>query len=36
LLLDLAEELGINPYGLSKVDERVLADALKYLETQKI
>jgi hypothetical protein len=35
LLLDLAEELGINPYGLSKVDERVLADALKYLETQK-
>jgi hypothetical protein len=36
LLLDLAEELGINPYGLSKVDERVLADALKYLETQKV
>ena len=36
LLLDLAEELGVNPYGLSKVDERVLADALKYLETQKV
>lgn len=36
LLLDLAEEQGINSYGLSKVDERLLADAMKYLETQKL
>lgn len=36
LLLDLAEEQGINTYGLSKVDERLLAEAMKYLETQKL
>lgn len=36
LLLDLAEEQGINSYGLSKVDERLLAEAMKYLETQKL
>jgi hypothetical protein len=35
LLIKLAEELKINPYGLAKVDERLLTDALKYLETQK-
>lgn len=35
LLLDLAEELGVSSYGLSKVDERLLAEAMKYLETQK-
>jgi hypothetical protein len=35
LLLDLAEELKVNPYGLSKVDERLLSDAMKYLEDQK-
>ena len=36
LLLDLAVELDINNYGLSKVDERLLVQAMKYLETQKI
>ena len=36
LLLDLATELEVNPYGLSKVDERLLTDALKYLEEQKL
>lgn len=36
LLLDLAQELSINQYGLSKVDERLLTKAIKYLETQKI
>jgi len=36
LLLELAEELGISAYGLSKVDERLLADAMKYLEEQKL
>lgn len=35
LLLDLAEELEVNTYGLSKVDERLLAEAMRYLETQK-
>ncbi len=35
LLLDLADELGVNNYGLSKVDERLLAEAMRYLETQK-
>lgn len=35
LLLDLAEELDVNSYGLAKVDERILAEAMKYLETQK-
>lgn len=36
LLLELASELGVNSYGLSKVDERLLADAMKYLEEQKL
>lgn len=36
LLLDLAEEQQVNAYGLSKVDERLLAEAMKYLETQKL
>lgn len=35
LLLELAAELDVNNYGLSKVDERLLAEAMKYLETQK-
>jgi hypothetical protein len=35
LLLDLAEELNVNSYGLSKVDERLLSDAMTYLEDQK-
>jgi hypothetical protein len=35
LLIDLAAELDINNYGLSKVDERLLADAMNYLEDQK-
>ncbi|WP_420554787.1 hypothetical protein [Neptuniibacter marinus] len=35
LLIDLAEELDVNNYGLSKVDERLLADAMNYLEDQK-
>jgi hypothetical protein len=35
LLLELAMELDVNNYGLSKVDERLLAEAMKYLETQK-
>lgn len=35
LLLDLAEELGVKNYGLSKVDERLLAEAMNYLENQK-
>jgi hypothetical protein len=35
LLLDLAQELDIDPYGLSKVDERLLSEAMKYLENQK-
>lgn len=36
LLLELAEELGVSSYGLSKVDERLLTDAMKYLEEQKL
>jgi hypothetical protein len=36
LLLDLAEEQQVNAYGLSKVDERLLAEAMKYLESQKL
>jgi len=36
LLLELASELGIDPYGLNKVDERLLTDAMKYLEDQKL
>lgn len=36
LLLELAVELEVNPYGLSKVDERILAEAMKYLEEQKL
>ena len=36
LLLELASELGIDPYGLNKVDERLLSDAMKYLEEQKL
>jgi hypothetical protein len=36
LLLDLATELKVNQYGLSKVDERLLVDAMKYLEEQKL
>lgn len=35
LLLDLAVEFDINNYGLSKVDERLLVDAMKYLDNQK-
>lgn len=35
LLMDLAQELDVNKYGLSKVDERLLAEAMKYLENQK-
>jgi len=35
LLLDLAEELNVSSYGLSKVDERLLSDAMRYLEEQK-
>jgi hypothetical protein len=35
LLLDLATEYGIKEYGLAKVDERLLTDAMEYLETQK-
>lgn len=35
LLVNLADELDINSYGLSKVDERLLSDALKYIENQK-
>lgn len=35
LLLDLADELGVSNYGLSKVDERLLTEAMRYLETQK-
>lgn len=35
LLLELSVELGINNYGLSKVDERLLVNAMKYLDTQK-
>ncbi len=35
LLLDLAGELGVSTYGLSKVDERLLTEAMRYLETQK-
>jgi hypothetical protein len=34
LLLSLASEFNIKEYGLSKVDERLLKDAMKYLETQ--
>lgn len=36
LLLELASELNVNSYGLSKIDERLLADAMKYLEEQKL
>ena len=35
LLLQLAAELDVDNYGLNKVDERLLSEALKYLETQK-
>lgn len=35
LLIELANEFDINEYGLSKVDERLLTAAMKYLETQK-
>ena len=35
LLLELAVELDVNNYGLNKVDERLLTEALKHLETQK-
>ncbi|NRP60369.1 hypothetical protein [Marinobacterium sp. xm-d-564] len=35
LLLELAVEMDVNNYGLSKVDERLLAEAMKFLETQK-
>ncbi|MDA3807657.1 MAG: hypothetical protein PF440_07075 [Thiomicrorhabdus sp.] len=35
LLISLADELNIDPYGLAKVDERLLSEALKYLESQK-
>jgi hypothetical protein len=35
LLLGLASEFNIKEYGLSKVDERLLKDAMNYLETQK-
>ena len=35
LLIELAEELEVSDYGLSKVDERLLTDAMKYLENQK-
>jgi hypothetical protein len=35
LLLELAVELDVNNYGLSKVDERLLKQASDYLETQK-
>jgi len=35
LLLELASELDVNNYRLNKVDERLLAEAMKYLETQK-
>ena len=36
LLLTLADEFDIDAYGLNKVDERLLADAMKYLEEQKL
>ena len=36
LLLELASELDIDPYGLNKVDERLLSDAMKYPEEQKL
>ena len=36
LLLDLAVELGVDPYGLNKADERVLSEALRHLENQKL
>lgn len=35
LLLDLAAEFDVNEYGLSKVDERLLKEAMDYLEDQK-
>ena len=35
LLLELAVELDVNNYGLSKVDERLLKQASDYLGTQK-
>lgn len=35
LLLELATELSVNTYGLNKVDERLLTEAMRYLETQK-
>jgi hypothetical protein len=35
LLLSLADELHVNDYGLNKVDERLLTEAMKYLETQQ-
>lgn len=35
LLLNLADEFEVNDYGLNKVDERLLTEAMKYLETQK-
>ncbi len=36
LLLNLAVELNIDSYGLNKVDERLLSNALSYLEEQKL
>lgn len=35
LLQELADELGVDDYGLNKVDERVLSEAMKHLENQK-
>lgn len=34
LLIELSDDLNINDYGLSKIDERLLTDALKYIENQ--
>ena len=36
LLLDLALELEVDPYGLNKADERVLSEAMRYLGNQKL
>jgi len=36
LLLELAAELNVSTYRLNKVDERLLTDAMKYLEEQKL
>lgn len=35
LLLELSDELDVDSYGLSKVDERLLSDAMTYLDNQK-